>query len=142
MKNHLEVSIPIASPSKTIWEALTNPALIKRYFFGTEASSGWNVGDPITFKGEWEGKPYEDKGTILEVEKGRLLKYNFWSSFSGTEDKPENYANITYILSGDGGKTILTVRQDGFNSPEARDHSEKSWNTVLQNLKQLLENGD
>ena len=142
MEDHLEVSILIASPPKTVWEALTNPAWIKRYFFGTEASSGWNVGDPITFKGEWQGKPYEDKGTILKVEREHLLQYSYWSSLSGTEDTPENYAHITYILNEDNNKTVLIVRQNGFNTREARDHSEKGWQNVLQNLKKLLENGD
>ena len=55
----------------------------------------------IKFKGEWGGKKYEDKGTILEMNYQQLIKYNYWSSISGIEDKPENYIIVTYQLSGE-----------------------------------------
>ena len=131
-------SVAIPAPADKVWEALTNPALIRQYFFGTEAVSKWKVGSPIIFRGVWEGKPYEDKGTILALEKGKLLKYNYWSSFSGTEDVPANYANIIYSLTPDKGGTVLTITQDNCKSAEARDHSAKNWGMILDNLVKLL----
>src|SRR4051812_30539124 len=92
----LKVSLPIMAPKSKVWKALTDPDQIKKYFFGTETKTTWQPGTPITFSGEWEGKPYLDKGTVLEVEPEKMLKYNYWSSFSGTDDVPENYANIVY----------------------------------------------
>ena len=56
-----------ASPAE-VWKALTDPELIKKYMFGSEVVTDWQPGSPITWKGEYEGKPYEDKGEILEVE--------------------------------------------------------------------------
>jgi len=67
------------------------------------------------------------------------MKYNYWSSFSGTEDKPENYANITYTLEDHNGNTIFHLTQDGIKTQEARDHSEQNWKMVLNSLKDLLE---
>jgi len=131
-------SVAIPAPVEKVWEALTNPAQIKQYFFGTEAVSKWKVGSPIIFRGVWEGKPYEDKGTILALEKGKLLKYNYWSSFSGTEDVAANYSNIIYSLTPDNGNTVLTITQDNCKSAEARDHSAKNWGVVLDNLVKLL----
>src|SRR5687767_13143574 len=90
------VSINIDAPVSKVWKALTTPELIKKYFFGTEAISDWKQGSPLLFKGEWEGKTYKDKGTILEVVENKLFRYNYWSSMSGIEDKPENYVIVTY----------------------------------------------
>ena len=68
-----EASIIVHAPAAKVWEALTNPAMIKQYLFGTEAISDWKVGSPITYKGEWQGKQYEDKGTIVELEPEKRL---------------------------------------------------------------------
>ena len=134
-------SATIPATAEKVWDALTNPALIKEYFFGTEAISKWKVGSSIVFKGVWEGKPYEDKGTILALEKGKLLKYNYWSSFSGTDDLPSNYANITYALTPVKDGTLLTITQDNCRSAEARDHSENNWGMILDGLAKLLKKG-
>jgi len=135
----LTVSETIDAQKSTVWNALTDPAMIKEYFFGTETESDWEEGSSIIFRGSWEGHAYEDKGTILEIEEEKVLTYDFWSSMSGTEDKPENYATITYQLNIENGQTILAVTQQGFRDREAYDHSAESWKTVLSNLKNQVE---
>jgi hypothetical protein len=87
----------------------------------------------------WDEKPYIDKGTILEIEKEKLIKYSYWSSFSGTEDVPENYANVCYSISDCEGETLFTVTQDGHKTEEAREHSKQNWQSILNSLKELLE---
>ncbi len=141
MENNLtlEVSTLINASKSVVWKALTDPEQIKKYLFGTETISDWKIGSPITFSGVWEGKPYNDKGTILQIEKEKILKYNYWSSFSGTEDVPANYANITYSLKEKDGQTMFTILQDGIKTKEALDHSEQNWRMVMNSLKELLE---
>ena len=132
-------SITVKATKAQVWDAITNPEMIKKYFFGTETESDFKKGSPIYYRGVWEGKPYEDKGTILEIEKEKLLKHDYWSSFAGTEDKPENYATITYTLTGHDGNITLTVTQTNVPSEEQREHSEKNWGMVFQGMKELLE---
>ena len=141
MKNQYkgEASIVIDATREEVWDALTNPEMIKKYFFGTEAVSDWKKGSPLYFRGEWEGKKYEDKGTILETKPGELFKYDYWSSMSGIEDKPENYVTVTYTLTEVLGKTRVTITQENIPSDEMRKHSEENWNKVLADLKNLLE---
>jgi len=62
-------TITINAPASKVWDALTKPELIKQCLFGTEVTTDWRVGSPITYKGEWEGKAYEDKGKVLQIEK-------------------------------------------------------------------------
>ena len=141
MKNDIaaEIETMIDAPVSNVWKALTNPEIIKKYFFGTNTISNWKVGSPITFKGEWEGKSYEDKGTILDIKTNKILKYNDWSPMSGIEDKPENYIVLTYELEEKGNETKLTLRQENIPTIEMKEHSEKNWKMVLDNLKDLLE---
>jgi uncharacterized protein YndB with AHSA1/START domain len=138
-----EISINIQAPVAKVWDALTKPEIIKQYFFGTDTITDWKVGGPIKFKGEWEGKTYEDKGTILGMEENKLIKYDYWSSMSGIEDKPENYVIITYALSGEDNNVDLTLTQENIPDEKTKAHSVENWNKVMEGLKKVVEeNGE
>jgi uncharacterized protein YndB with AHSA1/START domain len=126
-----KTSIQIKAEPDKVWDALTNPAKIKQYFFGTDAVSDWKEGSSLVFKGEWQGKSYEDKGKILKIVPNKVLIYNYWSSMSGIEDKPENYANITYELDKKEGMTSLTVTQDNIPNEQMKEHSQQNWKQFL-----------
>jgi uncharacterized protein YndB with AHSA1/START domain len=134
-----KTAMTINAPASRVWDALTRPDLIKQYMFDTEVTTDWQVGSPITYKGMWEGKPYEDKGKVLQIEPGKLLVSTFWSAFSGKPDVPENYPTVRYELSAEDGGTRLTIIQDNNTSQEEADHSEQNWKTVLEGMKKLLE---
>lgn len=129
----------INAPLKAVWDALTNPEVVKLYFFGTQLETSWMPGSPIAFRGEWEGVMYEDKGTVQSFEPQRRLSYTYWSSFSGKADSPENYANIAFEVVGHGDGCYVSVTQDGFDTQEQLEHSEKNWGMVFNKLKALLE---
>jgi len=141
MKNTFiaKATIRINAPRSKVWEALTLPDLIKQYLFGTEVTTDWKAGSRITYKGIWEGKPYEDKGKILQVEPEKLLVSTFWSALSGLPDVPENYNTIRYELSPEDGGTRLSIIQDNNATQQDADHSAQNWQMVLDGLKKLLE---
>jgi uncharacterized protein YndB with AHSA1/START domain len=134
-----KASITLNATPERVWKALTDPREIKQYLFGTNAKSDWKKGSPITYSGEWEGKQYEDKGTIVESKPGELLHTTYFSSMSGKEDKPENYANVYYRISKQGNRTILSIEQDNNADEKSRDHSQSNWNMVLDGLKKVVE---
>jgi uncharacterized protein YndB with AHSA1/START domain len=134
-----EASIIINAPSSKVWEALTEPHLIKQYLFGTEVITDWRVGHPITYRGEWDGKQYEDKGEVIQKETEKLLVTTYWSSLSGLPDIPEYYKTVRYELSSEGNGTKLTIIQDNNDSQEDASHSEQNWKMVLDGIKKLLE---
>jgi uncharacterized protein YndB with AHSA1/START domain len=133
-----KAAITIHAPASKVWDALTKPDLIKQYLFGTEVTTDWQVGGPITYKGEWNGKAYEDKGKVLQIETEKLLVSTFWSSLSGLADIPENYKTVRYELSAEGRETKLTITQDNNDSQEEANHSEQNWRMVLEGIKKLL----
>jgi len=131
--------ITIHAPAAKVWDALTNPKLIKQYFFGTETKSTWKVGSQVLFKGKWQGKTYTDKGHILQNERNKVLQYTHWSSLSGIPDVPENYYTVTFRVYPGKGKTVLSVSQNDLTNEQARVDSRKTWAMVLGSIKQLLE---
>jgi uncharacterized protein YndB with AHSA1/START domain len=135
-----ETRITVHAPAEAVWRALTDPALVKQYMYGTNLETDWKVGSPITWKGEWQGKPYEDKGTVLAVEPRKLLKVTHWSPMGGSEDKPENYHTVIYELAERDGETVLTLKQDNNPTQDAADTmAEKNWGPVLEGIKKVAE---
>lgn len=133
-------TIQINAPASRVWEALVDPELIKQYLFDTEVTTDWKVGSPIIYKGMWEGKPFEDKGTILQIEPEALLVSTYWSAFSGLPDSPEHYQMVRYELNPNGGThTNLTVIQDNIKSEEDVSRFEQNWSMTLDAIKKVIE---
>lgn len=139
MKYTSQASIVINAPKQKIWDALTKPEFVKQYFFGTNLDTTWEVGKPIFFRGEWQGKTYEDKGTVLEYSPTNTLSYDYFSPLSGIPDKPDLYQILRYTLEEvpDGIKT--TISQSNVETQEKADHSTGNWTMVLQSLKKFVE---
>jgi uncharacterized protein YndB with AHSA1/START domain len=138
----LKTSIAINAPAALVWKALTDPAIVKQYFFGTNVQSDWKAGSDIIWSGEWEGKTYEDHGKILEITPGTYIKYSYWSSMGGTEDKPENYQNVSYNLIEKDGITTLEVGQENIKDEAAKEHSEQNWQYIFGAMKKMVEDGE
>ena len=134
-----QASITISAPASRVWEGLTTEELIKQWFFGVDTETDWVEGSPIVHRGEYQGKPYEDKGTIVRFDPRRLLVYTHWSPVSGLPDSPENYQEVSWALSEQDGATELTVSEINLPSQEAEAVSEQGWSMVLPALKELLE---
>ena len=132
-------TISINAPAARVWTALTEPAEVKKYLFGTDMTAEWRVGGSIVYSGEWEGRHYEDKGTVIELEPGKLLKTTYYSQMSGLEDRPENYNTISYRLDGTNGRTKLTIVQENIPSRKSAKHSAENWRAVLGKLKDVVE---
>jgi uncharacterized protein YndB with AHSA1/START domain len=134
-----KASQTIDAPIEKVWEALVSPESIKQYMFGTDATSDFKVGSAITWKGEWQGRAYEDKGVIQEVVPLSRPQYTHFSPLSGAADLPENYHTVTIDLTSTGDGTTVSLSQDNNATEEARQHSEKNWKMMLDGLKKFLE---
>jgi uncharacterized protein YndB with AHSA1/START domain len=122
-----------------VWQALVDPAAIKQYMFGADVVSDWREGSPIVWKGEWKGKPYEDKGVILRVKPNETLEYTHYSPLTGAPDVPDSYHTVTVTLTGEGAQTRVSIAQDNNADDEARKHSEANWNAMLGGLRKYVE---
>jgi uncharacterized protein YndB with AHSA1/START domain len=133
-------TLRIAAAPTRVWATLTEPDLVREYMHGTNMATSWTVGEPITWAGEWQGKSYLDKGTVLEVDPIQHLRYTHWSPMGGSEDRPENYHTVSFDLAADGDGTRLSLTQD--NNPsqaEAEAMAENNWGPMLEGLKATAE---
>jgi len=112
---------------------------LKQYYFGADIVSDWKVGSPVIYEGQWQGKSYEEKGTILTFEPEKLLVATHWSPLSDVPDSPENYHKVTYELSEQGGNTKVTLTQDNNATEEEKMQNDQFWKMLLDGLKKLLE---
>ena len=138
-------SVLVERPRHEVWEALTDPKLIPKYFMGAKVSTDWQVGHPITFTGTFKDKPFEDKGKIITITPETEMSYSHWSPLSGTEDVPDNYHVVHIALADADNGTKVTLEQSNLNGEVTdadranRDDYEKNWNSVLQGLKDVAE---
>jgi uncharacterized protein YndB with AHSA1/START domain len=130
-------TVTIDAPVARVWDALVNPSTIKQYMFGTDVASDWQKGSSITWKGEFQGKKYEDKGTILEIERERKLRYTHSSNLSSGEEH-----TVTVELAPQGRQTVVSLSQDNNPTEEARQHAEKNWEMMLAGLKKIVESSN
>jgi uncharacterized protein YndB with AHSA1/START domain len=140
MRKHIAVAeIDIAAPQATVWHVLTDNALMGEVMFGSEIVTDWQVGNPIVYRGEWQGKPFEDKGEILEIDEPRRLRLTHFSPLGGDADVPENYHEVQYDIAERGDQTHVTLTQDNNSDAAAVEHARANWQTMLESLRTVSE---
>jgi uncharacterized protein YndB with AHSA1/START domain len=134
-------SIDISASTNDVWRALTEPDKIAQWMSGARVESKWEIGGDITFTGEMTNfnKAYRDRGTVLALDREKLLKYSHWSEISRLPDAPENRTVITFSLNWTGTATRLTVHHERFYSEAAYKHANFFWGFALTDVKNLLE---
>ena len=134
-------TIHINARVSNVWASLTTPVLINRWMLDTPINiiSEWKPGSSIIFRGDLHGLDFENKGTILQYEPGKIFEYNFWSSLSQNADMPENYSVIRFELTQAGDTTTLAFTQTGFVTETIYQHFNFYWNTALDLIRKLNE---
>lgn len=137
----LAVETVIAADITDVWELLVNPVETGKLFWGTKVESDFKVGSPIAWKGVWEGKPFEDRGTIKRVEKNSLLQYSHWSTASDAPDNEAAHNLLTFRLTKVSGGVRVVLQHENIATPEMKEHSEKMWKQLLETMKATAEGG-
>ena len=129
--------ILLDAPPETVWRALTDPEITKKYFYHCKVLSNWKPGSAITFKGKmfWVC-PVELTGEIKKIEPGRLLQYTLQNHGSLGQSL------VTDELIGENGKTRLKITDDvgtekGFE--KRYKNSMHGWDKILRGLKRTVE---
>ena len=140
MQTHFKIQYKttVNAPIEKVWDALTNPEIVKQYFFGTELVTTWKVGDDIIFQGEWEGQKYKDRGEVLEYSQNEKLAYSYLSNWAKMEDKPENYLWVSYEVRPIDNGTELIISQTNYDEERAK-HSEGNWASLIDGMKKIIE---
>lgn len=137
-------AILIAAPTAKIWAALTEPTLMRQWManpadgIDIDIFTDWSVGSPILFRGQLHGIPFENRGTVLQFEPARALRYTHLSSISRLPNVPESYSLIAFRLEPAGEQTELTLILSNFPTEAIYKHLVFYWPVALERLRTLL----
>lgn len=132
-------TIVLNAPIEKVWNALTQPELVKQWQYGSDLITDWKVGNEIRFRNEWEGQVFEQWGTVLEVVPDQKIKYSLFFPRPELEDKPENYFIMIYVLTKENQKTKLEIIQEDNRPGAVQEEPQGEENPILQGLKAIIE---
>ena len=131
-----EASVEIAATPARVWQAITDAALTRQYYFDTDILSAWTPGARWT--SEADGHLYLE-GEVLEVEPERRLV----QTFHVVDEEPANAdppSRVTWLLTRAGDGTLLRIVHE--DQPQATlDYTEGGWEHILAGLKVAAEGG-
>jgi uncharacterized protein YndB with AHSA1/START domain len=131
--------VVVEATPEEVWDVITSPEPRPEVMFGAETVTNWQVGGPISWRGEWQGKPFEDHGEVLEFEPARRLVVTHYSPMTGQPDIPENYHTVTYTITPHERGARVTLEQDNNETPEAAENSAKNWVQALEGVRTVAE---
>ncbi len=133
-------SILINASAEKVWDVLTNPEKIALYLYGTKTETDWKIGSDIKFSGTYNDMTYSDKGLVMAIVPNSLLAYDYWTQFSGLEDIPENYCEVSYHIHDNNDGTVkFTWQQIGFKDEASLEHNKSGMPAILEQIKQIAE---
>ncbi len=123
-----------------LWEALTEPAFIRQYWFGFTIECGWKKGSPWRMV-DADGD-VSDAGEILEIDPPRRMVIR-WTNEWKPELKAEGPSRCTIELEPVDRAVRLTITHE-IERPGSRFITAVSggWPQIVSNLKSLLETGE
>ncbi|MEA2663565.1 MAG: hypothetical protein QOI11_509 [Candidatus Eremiobacteraeota bacterium] len=129
----------IRTTPEKLWQALTDGALTKQYFFGGTLNGGpLAAGSPMTYL-DGEGNALTG-GEVLEIEAPRRLVQTWRATWQGDERDPDS--RVTYEITPLGASCKLSVTHEHVSAEgETAKGTAGGWPIVLSGLKTLLETG-
>jgi uncharacterized protein YndB with AHSA1/START domain len=130
----------IRTTPEKLWSALTDPALVRKYWLGVHQETDWKVGSP--WRLIFEDGRVADTGEIVEFEPLKRIVINWRNEFR-PELKEEGVARCTIELEPRDGAVKLTISHV-MDRPKAKfiEAVSVGWPMILSNLKSLLETGE
>ncbi len=130
----------IRAPREKVWDAITKPEFTRRYFFDSEATRPWKVGEMQLFAEHGTGRLLVD-GEVIEYNRPKRLVHG-WTVHYDEGLTAEGPSRVTYELEETNGVTKLTAIHDDFpNGSKVYDNVAGGWPLVLSGLKTLVETG-
>jgi len=145
----LQKRLAIRAPAAVVFQALTEPAELERWF-PTSAEADSKPGGAYRFRfesAESPGRSYVREGTVLDAHPNRRLAWSWRAPIredAPGEEAPETRVDIA--LAEKAGVTEIVLTHSGFGYGPDWDrslerHSEE-WGFFVLNLRRMLERGE
>jgi uncharacterized protein YndB with AHSA1/START domain/DNA-binding transcriptional ArsR family regulator len=130
----------IKAPPERVWEAITDPVMTARYYYGTAAHSEWTKGARLEYL--YPDGRLAAEGTILEADPPRRVTMTFHAVWDDevAKDAP---VRMTWEITPAGEASKLTVITDDLVPGSATaSQFEGGIVYIVSALKTLLETGE
>jgi uncharacterized protein YndB with AHSA1/START domain len=125
----------IAATPDRVWAALIQPDEIAVYMWGSRVEASWEIGSPVTWNGEYDGKAYRDRGKVLAYDEPHVLSVTHYSPLMGQADEPKNYHTLVYTLAADGDRIRVRLTQEGCDDEAQAASFGANWQcTICENI--------
>ena len=137
-KKYVYVTYIKTSPEK-LWEALTNPAFIRQYWFSMYQDSTWQTGAPWSM--HFSDGRVADAGSVLEADPPHRLVLKWRNEFK-PELTADGFSTCTYTIEPGDDAVKLTITHEAAQAGSKLIGAvSNGWPRVLANLKSWLETG-
>ncbi len=129
-----------ATPER-VWEAITKPELVAKFFHGAQQESTFKVGSPLRSWSPDRSQLWGDN-TILECDPPRRLVHT-WRSLYDPALAEEPESRVSWEIEPQGAEASkLTLVHDRLDRSPKTAENVKGWSYILSSLKTLLETGE
>ena len=139
----LRITRTFDAPRRLVFEAWTEPERLAQWWGPrgfTLASCKIDLRPGGAYRFQMRGSEGDDhwsQGIFREiVALERLVMAGSWTDAEGNPTGPETLVTVTF--EDHNGKTKLTLRQVGFESPTSRDAHRGGWTSSLERLADYL----
>jgi uncharacterized protein YndB with AHSA1/START domain len=132
----------IAATPEQVWQALTDGAMTRQFWYGRRVESDWKVGSPVTFWYDANGvEAVSDSGIVLESHPPTRLSYTFHVEFID-ELRDAHPSRVTFEIEEKSGDVKLTLTHDEFEpGSQVLAGVSQGWPIILCSLKSFVETG-
>ena len=130
----------IRASQEEVWDAITNPAIVAKFFHGARIESTYEVGAKLRSLSP-DGSDTWGDNTILEFDPPRRLVHT-WRSLYDPVLAAEPESRVTWEIEAQpGGFAKLTLVHDRLDASPRTAASVRGWSYILSNLKTVMETG-
>jgi len=124
----------------TVWQAITQPEQVGRFFHGMQLEASYEVGGHLRSWAPDRSVQWGDN-TVLEWDPPRRMVYS-WRSLYDPALAAEAESRVTWeVEPAAGDSTKLTLIHDRLEHSPKTAASVQGWSWILSNLKTVIETG-
>ena len=131
----------IKASQETVWNAITDPQIVAKFFHGARIEATYEVGSRIRSLSPDRSQVWGDN-TIEECDPPRRLVHS-WRSLYDPAMAAEPESRVTWEIEAQpGGICRLTLTHDRLERSPTTAASVRGWSYILSNLKTVVETGE
>ncbi|MCE9600218.1 MAG: SRPBCC domain-containing protein [Spirochaetia bacterium] len=140
----IEYEIYIGAPVESVWNALSNPAMVKKLYYGSVLRSTFEPGSAMEYVGPGPQGPetVHIYGKIVQFRKNQEFTHTCKVGSAYGADRINFESRVSYKLEAVGKTTKLSILHNSWMAGDpAYTNTKIGWPMVMSALKSAVESG-